>query len=36
MKKNQIVTTEDILLMLCQSVSTVLTSATNSPIHYSA
>ncbi|EEX66710.1 MULTISPECIES: DUF3334 family protein [Vibrio] len=36
MKKNQIVTTEDILLMLCQSVSTVLTSATNSPINYSA
>lgn len=36
MKKNQIVTTEDILLMLCQSVSTVLTSATNSSIHYSA
>ncbi|ENM5825419.1 DUF3334 family protein [Vibrio metoecus] len=36
MKKNQIVTTEDILLMLCQSVSTVLTSATNSPITYSA
>ncbi|MGL6026971.1 MAG: DUF3334 family protein [Vibrio sp.] len=36
MKKNHIVTTEDILLMLCQSVSTVLTSATHSPVHYSA
>jgi chemotaxis protein CheY-P-specific phosphatase CheC len=36
MKKNKIVTTEDILLMLCQSVSGVLTSATESQIHYSA
>jgi chemotaxis protein CheY-P-specific phosphatase CheC len=36
MKKSKIVTTEDILLMLCQSVSGVLTSATASQIHYSA
>ncbi len=36
MKKNKVVTTEDILLMLCKSVSGVLTSATDSPIHYSA
>ncbi|MFS1936396.1 DUF3334 family protein [Vibrio splendidus] len=28
MKKNKTVTTEDILLKLCQSVSSVLTSAT--------
>ncbi|CAM2911287.1 MULTISPECIES: DUF3334 family protein [Vibrio] len=36
MRKNKIVTTEDILLKLCQSVSSVLTSATNSNINYSA
>ncbi len=36
MKKNKLVTTEDILLMLCQSVSKVLTSATDSSINYSA
>ncbi|ENO1848949.1 DUF3334 family protein [Vibrio vulnificus] len=36
MKKNRVVTTEDILLKLCQSVSGVLTSATSSQIHYSA
>ncbi|UTZ25484.1 DUF3334 family protein [Vibrio campbellii] len=36
MKKNKVVTTEDILLKLCQSVSGVLTSATFSQINYSA
>lgn len=36
MKKNKIITTEDILLKLCQSVSSVLTSATSSDISYSA
>ncbi|MDR9828030.1 DUF3334 family protein [Vibrio sp. FNV 38] len=36
MKKNKIVTTEDILLKLCQSVSGVLTSATASNVTYSA
>ncbi|XAW90475.1 DUF3334 family protein [Vibrio sp. CDRSL-10 TSBA] len=36
MKKSKIVTTEDILLKLCQSVSSVLTSATASNISYSA
>lgn len=36
MKKNKVVTTEDILLKLCQSVSGVLTSATNSTVSYSA
>ncbi|MDN3610174.1 DUF3334 family protein [Vibrio ostreicida] len=36
MKKNKIITTEDILLKLCQSVSSVLSSATNSDIGYSA
>ncbi|BCL70251.1 conserved hypothetical protein [Vibrio nigripulchritudo MADA3029] len=36
MKKNKIVTTEDILLKLCQSVSGVLQSATDSKISYSA
>lgn len=36
MKKNKIVTTEDILLKLCQSVSGVLTSATSSQVNYSA
>ncbi|WP_428772330.1 DUF3334 family protein [Vibrio sp.] len=36
MKKNKIITTEDILLKLCQSVSKVLSSATNSHISYSA
>ncbi|MBU2897742.1 DUF3334 family protein [Vibrio hepatarius] len=36
MKKNQIITTEDILLKLCQSVSSILSEATGSEIHYSA
>ncbi|EOU2461491.1 DUF3334 family protein [Vibrio navarrensis] len=36
MKKNKVITTEDILLKLCQSVSGVLTSATSSQINYSA
>lgn len=36
MKKNKTITTEDILLKLCQSVSGVLTSATRSQISYSA
>lgn len=36
MKKNKVVTTEDILLKLCKSVSSVLTSATSSQINYSA
>lgn len=36
MKKNTVVTTEDILLKLCQSVSSVLSSATNSAVTYSA
>ncbi len=36
MRKNKVVTTEDILLKLCQSVSKVLTSATSSPVNYSA
>lgn len=36
MKKNKIITTEDILLKLCQSVSGVMTSATSSQITYSA
>ncbi|MEF1230787.1 DUF3334 family protein, partial [Vibrio fortis] len=34
MRKNKTVTTEDILLKLCQSVSSVLTSATASPVQY--
>ncbi|GAK83768.1 hypothetical protein JCM19238_1330 [Vibrio ponticus] len=36
MKKSKIVTTEDILLKLCQSVSGVLSSATDSNVSYSA
>ncbi len=36
MKKNKVITTEDILLKLCQSVSSVLTSATDSDVRYSA
>ncbi|NIY83149.1 DUF3334 family protein [Vibrio hepatarius] len=36
MKKTKIITTDDILLTLCQSVSGVLTSATSSNISYSA
>lgn len=36
MKKTKIITTEDILLTLCQSVSGVLTSATSSQVNYSA
>ncbi len=35
-KNNKVVTTEDILLKLCQSVSGVLTSATSSQVSYSA
>lgn len=36
MKKNQVVTTEDILLKLCQSVSGVLSAASASDVTYSA
>jgi chemotaxis protein CheY-P-specific phosphatase CheC len=36
MRKNKVVNTEDILLKLCQSVSGVLTAATDSRISYSA
>lgn len=36
MAKTKIITTEDILLKLCQSVSGVLSSATNSQVTYSA
>ncbi|MFC3025404.1 DUF3334 family protein [Vibrio zhugei] len=36
MRKNKTITTEDILLKLCQSVSTVLSSATNEKVSYSA
>ncbi|CAH0525827.1 DUF3334 family protein [Vibrio hippocampi] len=36
MKKTKVVTTEDILLKLCQSVSSVLTSASQSKVTYSA
>ncbi|WP_407333048.1 DUF3334 family protein [Enterovibrio sp. 27052020O] len=36
MRKTKIVTTEDILLKLCQSVTAVLSKATDSPVHYSA
>lgn len=36
MSKNKTITTEDILLKLCQSVSTVLSSATGESITYSA
>jgi chemotaxis protein CheY-P-specific phosphatase CheC len=36
MKKNHIITTEDILLKLCQSVSGVLSVATDSDVSYSA
>ncbi len=36
MKKNRVVTTDDILLKLCQSVSSVLTEATGSRTTYSA
>jgi len=36
MRKNKVVTTEDILLKLCQSVSGVLSSATDSNVSYSA
>ena len=36
MRKNKTITTEDILLKLCQSVSTVLSSATNENVTYSA
>lgn len=36
MRKNKTITTEDILLKLCQSVSNVLSSATETPVTYSA
>lgn len=36
MKKTKIITTDDILLKLCQSFSTVLSTATDSDISYSA
>lgn len=36
MKKNRVVTTDDILLKLCQSVSSVMTEATSSSVNYSA
>ncbi|MBE1274379.1 DUF3334 family protein [Enterovibrio baiacu] len=36
MRKTKIVTTEDILLKLCQSVTAVLTKATDSQVHHSA
>ncbi|WP_117234710.1 DUF3334 family protein [Vibrio maerlii] len=36
MRKSKTITTEDILLKLCQSVSSVLSSATQSPVSYSA
>lgn len=36
MKKNRVVTTDDILLKLCQSVSSVMTEATSSSVTYSA
>lgn len=36
MKKTKVITTDDILLKLCQSFSSVLTTATDSPVNYSA
>lgn len=36
MKKTKIITTDDILLKLCQSIASVLSTATDSPVHYSA
>ncbi|CAM3586275.1 hypothetical protein VA7868_04304 [Vibrio aerogenes CECT 7868] len=36
MKKNRVITTEDILLKLCQSVSGVLSAATSTQVTYSA
>nr|WP_086939362.1 DUF3334 family protein [Thaumasiovibrio occultus] len=36
MKKNTVITTEDILLKLCKSVSTVLSTASHSSVSYSA
>ncbi|WEM40993.1 DUF3334 family protein [Photobacterium sp. DA100] len=36
MKKNKVITTDDILLKLCQSFSGVLSAATGSPVSYSA
>ncbi|KHT63059.1 chemotaxis protein CheX [Photobacterium gaetbulicola] len=36
MKKNKVITTDDILLKLCQSFSGVLSAATDSPVSYSA
>lgn len=36
MAKNKIITTDDILLVLCNSMKSVLTSATGYPINYSA
>ena len=36
MAKIQTITTDDILLVLCDSIKSVVTKATNHPIHYSA
>lgn len=36
MKKTKVITTDDILLKLCQSFSSVLSAATDSPVSYSA
>ncbi len=36
MRKTNVVTTEDVLLKLCQSVTGVLTKASDSPVHHSA
>ena len=36
MAKTKIITTDDILLVLCDSIKSVLTNATNHPINYSA
>lgn len=36
MAKTKTITTDDILLVLCDSIKSVLTKATNHPIHYSA
>lgn len=36
MAKTKIITTDDILLVLCDSIKSVLSSATNHPINYSA
>ncbi|SIN85134.1 DUF3334 family protein [Salinivibrio sp. ES.052] len=36
MRKTKVVTSEDILLKLCQSATAVLTKATDSPVHHAA